>query len=565
MERGRSICLAVLAGALALAGWSARPAGAAPPAVKTTGLPAGWDAQPLGTDDTLRAPQSVSYDNGKWTIQAAGKDLWNEADGGLIIYQKHTGNGSATLRLLSQTGGQDGGWVKTGVAFRETLEPGSRHAEMLYCSGNMFAPNVRVNADETPKHPGNDGSVGVGYNGRGSDTIPPTGRDIGDSIWVGIERDGPTFRMFGSNDGKVWTKYGGTTQTDFAAEMLAGIEATAHDDDDGVVGEVQTSVFDNVSISNDLLTPRSISGIQMLARDKGALIAWNGPAVDGVTFNVYQVDSNLGNPKKLNADPIKGSSYVVEGLENGQPYHFAITAVVDGVESLMQMPEPVAESHGDNAATVVPMAPVLGGLSLVNIGTGDPGSVSVSGDGANAVVTMKAGGWDIWEQSDGFAFLAMPMAGDVDISARFVKGPAEVDGGGGWELGGPMFRESADAGSRFVLAQISRANQLQFKRRRIQYATPTNTGLDRDDNEKRPVSARLVRKGNTFQAYYSEDNGATWKDLGDPSITDPGDSTSSKDTLDNFASTPLVGIALTAHAEGQVTEATIDQIVIKTP
>ena len=77
-----------------------------------------------------------------------------------------------------------------------------------------------VFADETPKHPGNDGSGGVGYNGRGNDTIPPTGRDIGDNIWVGIERDGATFRMFGSNDGKVWTRYAGTTQADFAADML---------------------------------------------------------------------------------------------------------------------------------------------------------------------------------------------------------------------------------------------------------------------------------------------------------------------------------------------------------
>jgi hypothetical protein len=557
MQRGRNIALALLAGTVALASSMARPALAAPPPVDAKGLPAGWVAAPLGTDDTLTVKQSVSVDGDKWTVKAGGKDLWNEADGGLIVYQKHTGNGSVTAHLLSQTGGQDGGWVKTGVAFRESVDAGSRQAEMLYCSGNMLAPNVRVNADETPKHPGNDGSGGVGYNGRGNDTIPPTGRDIGDGIWVGIERDGPTFRMFASNDGKVWTKYSGTTQTDFAADMLTGIEATAHDDDSTVVGEIQTSVLDNIAVSNDLLTPRSVSGIQMLARDKGALIAWNSPAVDGVTFNVYQVDSNLGNPKKLNADPIKGSSFVAEGLENGKPYHFAITAVVNGIESLKQMPEPVAEARGDNTTIVVPMAPVLGGLSLLNIGTGDPGSVSVAGDGANAVVTMKAGGWDIWEQSDGFAFLAMPMEGDVDISARFVKGPAEVDGGGGWELGGPMVRESADAASRFAMAQIARANELQFKRRRVQYATPTNTGLGRDDNEKRPVSTRLVRKGNTFQAFYSEDDGATWKTLGDDDT--------SKDTLDGFSSTPLVGIALSAHTEGQVTQATIDHIVIKKP
>jgi hypothetical protein len=549
--------MALLSAALAVAGWSAGAAQAAPPAVEATGLPAGWEAAALGTDETLTVKQSVTVADGKWTIQAGGKDLWNEADGGLIVSQKHTGNGSVTARLLSQTGGQEGGWVKTGVAFRESTEPGARHAEMLYNSGNMLAPNVRVNADETPKHPGNDGSQGVGYNGRGNDTIPPTGRDIGEGIWVGIERDGATFRMFGSNDGKVWTQYGGTTQADFPAEMLAGIEATAHDDDSSIENEIQTSVLDNVSVSNDLLTPRSISGIQYLPRDKGALIAWNAPAVEGATFNVYQVDANLGNPKKLNTDPINGSSFVAEGLENGTPYHFAITAVVNGVESLMAAPEPVAEAHGDNNAIVVPMAPVLGGLSLLNIGTGDPGSITVTGEGANAVVTMKAGGWDIYQEADGFGFLAMPIEGDVEISARFVKGPSETDGGGGWELGGPMIRESADAGSRFVMAQVSSQNELQFKRRKVQYATPTNTGLSRDDNTARPVTTRLIRKGNEFQASYSEDGGTTWKPIGDDDT--------SKDTLENFSSMPLVGIALSAHSEGQLTEATIDQIVIKKP
>jgi hypothetical protein len=151
----------------------------------------------------------------------------------------------------------------------------------------------------------------------------------------------------------------------------------------------------------------------------------------------------------------------------------------------------------------------------------------------------------------------MPIEGDVEISARFVKGPSETDGGGGWELGGPMIRESADAGSRFVMAQVSSQNELQFKRRKVQYATPTNTGLSRDDNTARPVSTRLIRKGNEFQASYSEDDGKTWKPIGDDDT--------SKDTLENFSSMPLVGIALSAHSEGQLTEATIDQIVIKKP
>jgi hypothetical protein len=551
--------LALLSGTAALAVWSAGAAQAAPPAVEATGLPDGWTAAALGTDDTLADKQSVTVADGKWTIVAGGKDLWNDADGGLIVYQKHTGNGSVSFHLLSQTGGNEGGWVKTAAGFRESTEPGSRDVHISVTSGNSLEPAVRVNPDEQPLHPGENGSTanGTGLEGNGSDTRQPAGRQIGEGIWVGIEREGQVFRMFGSNDGKVWNKIAGTEQLDFPADMLAGIEATAHKDDPAAEGLLQTSVLDNVSVSNELLSPRSIRGLQILPRDKGALVAWTPAAGDGVTYNVYSVDANGANPKKLNAEPINGSSFVAEGLENGKQTWIGVTAVVGGVESLLQMPEPSNDRGERNHASITPNAPVLGGLSLLNIGTATQGSVSVSGEGANAVVTMKAGGWDIWEESDGFGFLAMPMAGDTEISARFVKGPSETDGGGGWELGGPMFRESADAGSRFVMAQVSSQNELQFKRRKVQYATPTNTGLSRDDNTARPVSTRLIRKGNEFQASYSEDDGKTWKPIGDDDT--------SKDTLENFSSMPLVGIALSAHSEGQLTEATIDQIVIKKP
>ena len=67
----------------------------------------------------------------------------------------------------------------------------------------------------------------------------------------------------------------------------------------------------------------------------------------------------------------------------------------------------------------------------------------------------------------------------------------------------------------------------------------------------------VVLSDSLQQFYWSEDDGATWNKLGDDDT--------SKDTLDNFASAPLVGIALSAHTEGQVTEATIDHIKIAKP
>jgi hypothetical protein len=305
--------------------------------------------------------------------------------------------------------------------------------------------------------------------------------------------------------------------------------------------------------------------------DKAALVTWNPVMDSGATYNVYQYSSpDISDAKKVNTAPITGSSFMVDKLTNGTAYKFAVTAVLNGAESGKAVPTPTMGNNNmasDNTGVVVPNAPIaaLGGLVLYNIGTDTPGSVTLTSgtDLASAAIHMKASGFDIWEAGDGFSFLAMPMAGDLDVSANFVKGPTEDADGGGWELGGPMFRETLDSGSRFVFAQIAATNQLQFKRRRIVTTTPTNTGLDRSDNTARPVDMRLVRKGDTFQAYYSEDAGKTWKDLGDPTVTAPGDSTASKDTITGFAKMPYVGIALSGHTEGEITEADIDHIVIK--
>lgn len=573
MQRGRNLQLAILSATLAVAGWSAQVAQAAPPAVDAKGLPAGWDAQPLGDDTTLVEKQSVSVDNGTWTIVADGKDLWNDTDGGLIVYTKHSGNGSVSFHLISQKDGQngDGSWVKTAAGFRESLDPQARDVHISATSGNMCEPAVRVNAAETPRHPSEQtGSNGVGFWGAGGGARPDCGRPIGNGIWIGVDRNGDTFNYFTSEDGKLWTQQATTTQVGFPADTLAGIEATAHKDDptDNSI-KSQTSVMDNVNVSNDLLTPHAITGVAYTPMDKAALVTWNPVSDADATYSVYQYSAPDISDAKLVKAGIKESSLLVDGLTNGTSYKFAVTATLPGgVESAKQVPMPTMGNNNgasDNTGVVVPNAPIaaLGGLVLYNIGTDAAGSVSLTSgtDLASAAIHLKGSGFDIWEAGDGFAFLAMPMEGDLDVSANFVKGPTEDDDGGGWELGGPMFRESLDTGSRFVLAQIAATNQLQFKRRLAPNNTPTNTGLDRSDNTARPVDMRLVRKGDDFQAYYSEDAGKTWKDLGDPSSTDAG--ATSKQTITGFAKKPYVGIALSGHTEGEYSEADIDHIVIK--
>jgi hypothetical protein len=312
--------------------------------VTATGLPAGWAAHGLGSElgeDRLLVDQSVTVENGVWTISAGGFDLWTENDGGLIVYTKHSGDGHASFRLLSQEKGNDATtWVKTAAGFRESLSPDSRDVHISYTSDNSLEPAVRVNAAETPKHPNDADSGFVGFNGNGNDDVPRAGRQLdGKPIWIGIDRQGNNFGCYYSEDGKVWTSIA-NGNIEFPAEMLAGIEATNHNDAQDPTFPNQVSKLDNVEVNSELLRTRSISNLQTKAGTGEVLVTWNPVAasVGDVTYNVYRISADAVTERtKLNTEPLKEASFTAKGLTGGTEYRFGVTAMVGGVESGMQV------------------------------------------------------------------------------------------------------------------------------------------------------------------------------------------------------------------------------------
>jgi Fibronectin type III domain len=301
--------------------------------------------------------------------------------------------------------------------------------------------------------------------------------------------------------------------------------------------------------------------VQYLPRDGAAIVVWTAPAGTVTGYNVYQqiVDDPTKDPPastKVNTDPIKETSFMVPGLKNGTCYHFTVTAIVDGKESDPAGPA-LAGSSGDSDGThvcVVPQKPtqiagVTGDFYGFNIGTNFPGSHSVD---ASGVINMKASGWDMYNQTDGFYFLATPMAGDITVTVRCVSGPTQTSDGNGWNLGGPIIRETLDSHSRFAMMQIASTSQLQFKKRQELDSTPANDGFDRDDNTARPVWLRVQRKGDLFNASWSED-GKTFTALGDPQ------------SIDGFVKEPYVGIALCGHQDGEYSTAVFDNFKITSP
>src|SRR5207245_1238581 len=107
MQPGRYVHLAVLAGALALAGWSGRPARADIP---------NWMEKTVGTS----TQGSASVANGVWTIKGSGNDLWGTEDDFEIVAKSLPGDGSVTTKLLGAESGMD--LAKVGVMMREDLD-----------------------------------------------------------------------------------------------------------------------------------------------------------------------------------------------------------------------------------------------------------------------------------------------------------------------------------------------------------------------------------------------------------------------------------------------------------
>jgi len=536
----------VLAGALALAVGSSRSAFAAAPTA--TGLPTGFNAATLG--DSNSDAQSVAVDaSGVWTIKAGGSGLTTEADGGIGIYQPHSGNGSIIAHVTSLSAPA----TQIAVAFRVATDQGAQGLRLKFSGDNLLEPEIRRNADEAPAAPsttGDSSQVGfTGLTGKGSDSIPAAGRPLGSGMWIGMDRSDNKFGFYFSNDGKVWSQLAKAvdSQSVYPADMQVGIEASGG-----------TATVDSVSVSNDLLAPRAVTGVSYLPRDKSAIVSWSPAVVTGadVTYNVYSFKTANASdtPQKVNTAPITTSSYLVENLTNGTDYRFGVTAEVGGVESPMVLPEPTTNG---GIGLVTPNAPIGNGLQLYTVGTSTPGSLSVTGDGAAAVYSFKVGGWDFWEGGDGFSMLAMPMEGNLDVSLRLLEGP--TDNGDGWAQGGPTFRETLDPGSRMAMAILSAANTMQFKRRLVYNQRPTNSDASQGggDNTARPEWSRIVRKGDTFTAYFA-DGAATpkdsdWQPMGDPNT----------DTIPGFAKTPYVGMAWTAHKEGAVADVKVDNFTIK--
>jgi hypothetical protein len=161
------------------------------------------------------APAFVEFSAGNILMNGTGTDIFGTSDQGRFVYKQLSGDGSIIARVESLT--KTNSWAIAGVMIRESLNPSSRWAFVIYTSQNgaRFRARLTPGADAT------------------SDTAVATPEQIAAlaPVWIKLERSGNQFNGYYAMDeaGTAWTAMAWNPQTiDMASNAYIGLAVTSH-------------------------------------------------------------------------------------------------------------------------------------------------------------------------------------------------------------------------------------------------------------------------------------------------------------------------------------------------
>jgi regulation of enolase protein 1 (concanavalin A-like superfamily)/phosphatidylserine/phosphatidylglycerophosphate/cardiolipin synthase-like enzyme len=471
----------------------------------TSNLPGPWAQQDIGG---VSQSGGASVANGTFSVWGSGADVWDTSDQFHFVHQPLSGDGTVLARVSSVQAVD--GWTKAGVMIRESLTPGSRHAFMFATPGttNGLAFQRRVNTNDVSTHSGASGA-------------PP--------VWVKLTRAGTLISAYWSADGVNWTLVGSDTFP-MGTTVFAGLAVCAHNS-----GLLATASFDNVSVTPAGGPPPNVPpSITLTSPTNGA--TFTAPANITISANASDGDGAV-----TRVDFFNGAT-LVQSVTTA-PYAITWSNVPSGTYTLSAR---VTDNAGgvttSSSATITVNPSQAPGLpapwTQQDVGAvGQAGGTSLSG----GTFTITGSGTDVWDTSDQFHFVYMPLSGDGSVVAR-VPAVQAVDV---WTKAGVMIRESLAPGSRhaFMFTTPGTTKGLAFQRRVTTDDITTHDGADGAP----PAWVKLTRAGTTIAAYRSND-GMNWTLVGS----------------DTFAmgTNVLAGLAVTAHNNSALAAATFDNVSV---
>jgi hypothetical protein len=185
-------------------------------------LPSPWLDQDLGS---VGVAGEANYNNGTFTVNGAGAQIYGTADAFHFVYQPLNGDGTIIARLVGISGGVSNAAV--GVMIRNTLDAASANAKT---------------ADWPAFH-------GIFFDLRsvsgGSTTEPGSQSGATAPYWIKISRSGNSFSSYTSPDGVTWTQLSTSQSITMNSSVYIGLAVSS-----GSTSALASATFDNVSITN---------------------------------------------------------------------------------------------------------------------------------------------------------------------------------------------------------------------------------------------------------------------------------------------------------------------------
>jgi hypothetical protein len=185
------------------------------------------------TDADIGSPGvagAASFNNGTYTVNGGGADIWNTAD--QFNYDSETVTGNSTMIVQVDSMQNTSSWAKAGIMFRDSTAAGDQYV------GLYENPNLQVELQWRDVNGANAIS-----------TVNPTG-DTVNPKWLELVKNGSTFTAYYATTTWApattdWILLATHTTAFTNVNYLAGLAVTAHNN-----SVVCTSVFSNFYVSN---------------------------------------------------------------------------------------------------------------------------------------------------------------------------------------------------------------------------------------------------------------------------------------------------------------------------
>lgn len=234
------------------------------PVAPPSTCPTSWNCADIGS--TLPAGNE-NVQNGTWTINAGGSDIWNTADQFHYDWQTLAADGSVSAHVTSQINTDP--WAKAGVMLRQTTDANSAYYAIFVTPSNGIVVQYRLTA-------GANARTAMTQAG----TLP---------AYLLVSRSGNTFSAFTSTDGTTWNYLKGSSAAiGMTGTVLAGMAVTSHN-----VTAISTATFDTVSVSTSPQLPPSTCPTSWNCADIGGAIPSGDQSVQNGTWTISAGGSDI--------------------------------------------------------------------------------------------------------------------------------------------------------------------------------------------------------------------------------------------------------------------------------